>query len=214
MEKLDAIIFDVDGTLTSTNNLIFESFRYVSKKYLNKSPRNEEIAALFGPPEDVILKEMSGDKFEEIKKDYYDFYSNNHEMADLYPGIKELLELIKQNNVRLAIFTGKGRKAAIITLEKLGIINFFGSIITGDDVKRHKPSGEGILKFIDEFKLEKEKVLMIGDAPGDIKASREAGIKVASVLWDSLTKEKVLKLGSDFVFYTVEELKNFISENI
>jgi HAD superfamily hydrolase (TIGR01549 family) len=214
MKNFEGIIFDVDGTLTSTNNLIFESFRFVAKKYLNKKPTNEEIASLFGPPEDVILKEMSEDKFEEIKKDYYDFYYNNHHLADLYPGIKELLQLIKDGGIHLAIFTGKGRKAAVITLEKLKIINYFDSIITGDDVKKHKPSAEGIIKFINEFNLDKEKVLMIGDSTGDIKASREAGIKVASVLWDSLTKDKVLKLGSDFVFFTVEELKNFISDNI
>jgi HAD superfamily hydrolase (TIGR01549 family) len=214
MKTLDGIIFDVDGTLTSTNDLIFESFRYVSKKYLNINPRNEEIAALFGPPEDVILKDMSADKYEEIKKDYYDFYTKNHHLADLYPGIKELLEIIKRHNVFLAIFTGKGKQAATITLQKLGIIDLFDSIITGDDVKKHKPSGEGILKFLNEFNLEKDRVLMVGDSTGDIKASREAGIKVASVLWDSLTKEKVLKLGSDYVFYTVEELKKFILQNI
>lgn len=87
-------------------------------------------------------------------------------------------------------------------------------IVTGDDVKDHKPSGEGIIKFVNEFSLDKNTVLMIGDSTGDIKAAREAGVKIASVVWDSYGKEDVIKLGSDYIFHTVEELKEFISKII
>ena len=68
--------------------------------------------------------------------------------------------------------------------------------------------------FIKKFNLPSEKVLMIGDSVSDIKASREAGIKIASVVWDSYSKEKVLDYGSDYLFYTVEELSRFISDSI
>ena len=50
---------------------------------------------------------------------------------------------------------------------------------------------------------------MIGDSVSDVKASREAGVKVASVLWDSYAHEKVKSMQSDYYFYSVEELKNF-----
>jgi len=56
MKKFEGIIFDIDGTLTSTNELIFASFNHVASKYLNKKLTNEEIISLFGPPEDTILK--------------------------------------------------------------------------------------------------------------------------------------------------------------
>ena len=77
----DAFIFDIDGTLTSTNQLIFDSFNFIAKKYLNKTFTDEEIISMFGPPEDVILKELCGVKFEEAKKDYYKYYSDNHSIA-------------------------------------------------------------------------------------------------------------------------------------
>ena len=77
-------------------------------------------------------------------------------------------------------------------------------------MENHKPSSEGILKFISEFNLKKEEVLMIGDSVGDVKASREAGIKIASALWDSYAAEKVKNLSSDYYFDTVDELKNFL----
>ncbi len=212
--KLKGIIFDIDGTLTSTNDLIFESFRFISKKYLNKSLTNEEILSLFGPTEDVIIKKWFGDNFEDVKKDYYDFYLKNHEMADLYPGIKEILEFLKQKKIILSIFTGKGKQAAAITLKELNIYNYFDLIVTGDDVKEHKPSAEGINLFLEKFNLNKDEVIMIGDSIVDVKASRASGIKIASVLWDSLSKEKVLNANSDYYFHSVKELKDFFVKEI
>ncbi|MGA7838372.1 MAG: HAD-IA family hydrolase [Ignavibacteriaceae bacterium] len=214
MTKFDGIIFDIDGTMTSTNELIFASFNHIMNKYLNKTLTNNEIISLFGPPEDVILEECTGENYPAARKDYYDFYADNHEMADLYPGIYEILDFIKSKNIPLAIFTGKGKEAAKITLKKLKIYDFFDLIITGDDVKEHKPSPEGILKFVGKFNLTPQRILMIGDSPSDIKAARGAEVKIASVLWDSYSKEKVIELKSDYVFHTVGELRNFLKTSL
>ena len=209
-EKFEGLIFDIDGTLTSTNELIFKSFNHIAKKYLNRTFTDNEIIALFGPTEDVILKEWCGNKFEGAKKDYYKYYKSHHNIAKLYPGIKELLDYLKSRRILLSIFTGKGRKASLITLEELSIINYFDLIVTGDDVVNHKPSSEGIMKFVDGYDLNKEEVLMIGDSVSDVKASKEAGIKIASALWDSYAAEKVKNLGSDYYFNTVDELREFL----
>jgi pyrophosphatase PpaX len=214
MKKFDGIIFDIDGTLSSTNELIFASFNHVSKKYLNRTFSDEELIALFGPPEDVILKEWCGDDYEKAREEYYNFYQENHQtMASDYPGIKHIVEYLRSKNIYLSIYTGKGRDAAVITLKKTGLYEYFDMIITGDDVSEHKPSAEGILKFVEEYKLDPERVLMIGDSPSDIKASRSAGVKIASVVWDSYAKEEVLKLGSDYIFHSVSELDQFIRDN-
>jgi HAD superfamily hydrolase (TIGR01549 family) len=210
MEKFTGIIFDIDGTLTSTNELIFASFNHVAEKYLHKQFTDKEITKMFGPTEDVILKQWCPDNYDEARKDYYDFYEKNHSMADLYPGIIEILDILKRNNILLSIYTGKGRDASIITLQKLKIYDYFDLIITGDEVKEHKPSPEGITMFLEKFRLPKDKVLMVGDAPADIRASRTAGVKVASVIWDSYSKDEVLKLTPDYLFYSVYELKEFI----
>ncbi len=214
MNKFSGIIFDIDGTLTSTNELIFASFNHITNKYLGKHLTPDEIIALFGPTEDVILKEWCGENYPVAREEYYTFYKDNHDMADLYPGIKDVLELVKSKNVPLSIYTGKGRDSAVITLKHLGIYEYFNMIVTGDDVAEHKPSPEGILKFVNEFKLENENVLMVGDAVSDIKAARSAGVKVASVLWDSYSKSEVIKYKSDYVFHSVNELRNMLEKNI
>ena len=214
MGKFTGIIFDIDGTLTSTNELIFATFNYIAEKYLQKQFTDTEITAMFGPTEDVILKQWCPDNYEEARKDYYDFYEQNHNMADLYPGIIEILDILKKKKVLLSIYTGKGRDASIITLKKLKIFDYFDLIITGDEVKVHKPSPEGITLFLEKFSLPKDKVLMVGDSPADIKASRAAGVKVASVIWDSYSKEAVLKLNPDYLFNSVAGLKEFLQEAV
>ena len=215
MRNFDGYIFDIDGTLTSTNELIFKSFNYVTEKYINRTFTGEELINLFGPTEEVILKEITGDKFEEAYKDYFEYYHSQHnELAELHPGVLDVLKIIKGAKIPLGIFTGKGKKAATITLKMLEIYDYFDLIITGDDVKYHKPHPEGILLFINYFNLEREKILLIGDAPADIKAARSSGIKIASVLWDSYAKEEVLESGSDYIFLTTEEMKDFIVKNV
>ena len=211
MKKFEGIIFDIDGTLTATNELIFATFNHVTKKYLDRTYTPDEITKFFGPTEDVIIKELMKDKYEEAMKDYHDFYESNHDkMVHAYDGIVELVKELNQNDIRLSIYTGKGRKTSETTLKQIGLYDYFDMIVTGDDIKDHKPSPEGIEKFIDQFDLPRDKVLMIGDAPADIKAARASGIKIASVLWDSYAKDKVLAMSSDYYFNSVDELRSFL----
>lgn len=215
MKKYKGIIFDIDGTLTSTNELIFATFNHIAQKYEGRTYSDEEIISMFGPTEDVILKEkFNGEKFKEVYDEYYRFYRENHpKMADLYPGIVDILKEVKQKGIYTSIFTGKGRKTTDITLEILGIKNFFDMIVTGDDVIYHKPSPEGILKFLERFDLNKNEVLMVGDSIADIIAAREAGIDIASVVWDSYAKDEVIKL-NPLHFETVNSFRKWLEEKI
>ncbi len=215
MKKYKGIIFDIDGTLTSTNELIFATFNHIAQKYEGRTYSEQEIIAMFGPTEDVILKEkFNGDKFKEVYEEYYKFYRENHpRMADLYPGIVDILIELKQKKIYTSIFTGKGRKTTEITLEILGIKNFFDMIVTGDDVVNHKPSPEGILKFLNEFNLNRDEALMVGDSIADIVAANEAGIDIASVVWDSYAKEDVIKL-NPLHFETVNSFRQWLEGRI
>ena len=212
-DLFDGFIFDIDGTLTYTNQLIFDSFNFIAKKYLDRIFSDEEIISMFGPPENDIIKQLCGEKFEEAKVDYYNYYKENHSIAQLYPGIKEILELLKSKNFPLGIFTGKGREASMITLKYLDVHKYFNLIVTGDDVNNHKPSAEGIFKFVNQFNLIPDKILMIGDSVSDVKAAKEAGVKIASALWDSYGHQEVKLMRSNYYFYSVEELNKFLFED-
>lgn len=211
MNKFDGIIFDIDGTLTATNKLIFATFNHVTEKYLNRTYTPKEITAYFGPTEKVIIKEIMSDNYNEAMEDYHKFYQANHKkMAQAFDGIIEIVKELKKRGILLSIYTGKGRLSSEITLDEIGIINDFDMIVTGDDIVDHKPSPEGVDVFVNKYNLNRNRVLMIGDAPPDVKAAKATGIKIASVLWDSYAKEEVLKMGSDYYFETVEELSEFL----
>jgi len=206
----------MDGTLTQTNQLIYESFNHIAEKYLHKRLTPKEIIALFGPPEEEGVERMIGSQHIEMAmEEYYQFYQDRHnDLSSLYPGIKELLELIKSKGFLVALFTGKGRRTTGITLRQFGIKQYFDIVITGDDVEHFKPSGDGIRKIMQRYSLLSDEVLMVGDAVADITAARECGVPVASVVWDSYGKEMVMKAKTDFLFHSVGEFRLWLEQTL
>ncbi|MBI5463785.1 MAG: HAD-IA family hydrolase, partial [Ignavibacteriales bacterium] len=210
--NLQCIIFDMDGTLTQTNQLIYDSFNYIAEKYRSRRYSVPEITAMFGPPEEAALLSIIGpDELEQVMEDYLRFYRAHHaRLARLYPGIEGVLRYLKQSGVRLAGFTGKGIHTTTISMEEFGIKNYFDVVVTGNDVVNHKPSAEGIRKILSHFGLRPDEALMVGDAVSDVKAAHEAGVKIAAVLWDSYGKEQVFQMKTDFVFFEVGEFEQWL----
>jgi pyrophosphatase PpaX len=212
MKKFTCIIFDLDGTLTQTNKLIFATFNHVAQKYIGRTYSPKEITDMFGPPEQIAIERLVGkDKIKEAMNDFYKYYEVHHpQMAHLYDGIKEMLEFLKDHGVILAIFTGKGKRSTLISLDIIGVKDLFDVIISGNDVVNHKPSSEGIRKVIEKFGLASGEVLMVGDSVSDVKAAQEAGVEIAAVLWDSYGKEKVMQMKVDYQFHSVKEFFEWV----
>lgn len=214
--RISCVIFDIDGTLTRTNELIFASFNHIAQKYLHRTFQPAEIVAMFGPPEEGALAPLFGEEnLPRIMDELCEFYrAHHHALAGLHPGIEDVLQFLKSRNIRLAVFTGKGKRTTDITLESLGLAGYFDLIVSGNDVEKHKPDPEGILKVIRTFDLRPQEVLMVGDSLGDIKASRGAGVNMAAVLWDSYDSERVRSAGAEYVFYEVGELLAWLRTHI
>jgi HAD superfamily hydrolase (TIGR01509 family) len=214
MKRISCIIFDLDGTLGQTNDLIFATFNHLAERYLGKKFAPEEIIAMFGPPEEIAIAKMLGDKFtSDAMNEYYRFYADHHlAMAKLHTGVRGLLEHLKATGFILAVFTGKGKRTTLVTLEKFGIKQYFDLIVTGSDVKNHKPSADGILNVLRTFSLNPTEVLMVGDAISDVKAAHDAGVLIAAVLWDSYSKHKILEMELDYIFHTVEEFETWVKK--
>jgi HAD superfamily hydrolase (TIGR01509 family) len=202
----------MDGTLTQTNQLIYDSFNYIAQKYAGRTYSIPEITAMFGPPEEgALLSIVRADQIDIVMKDYLSFYRTNHNrLARIYPGMENILCSIKEHGKILALFTGKGTYTATITLQEFRIDKYFDYMVTGNDVVKHKPSSEGLLKIMKHFALQPEELLMVGDAVSDVKAAHEAGVKIAAVVWDSYAKEKVLQMKTDFVFNDTKEFQRWL----
>ncbi len=211
MDRFSAFVFDMDGTITNTNRLIFDSFNHIVQTYRGGTMSDRDIAALFGPPEEGALEVIVGkERLDEAMKRYLTFYREHHRrLASVYGGIPEVLADLHERGITLALFTGKGRHTTDITLEILGLSHLFKKVVTGNDVEKHKPSGEGILTILHELRLQPKRTVMVGDSPADIIAAREAGIPVASVLWDAFNKDRVMQHERDFTFHTVDEFSSW-----
>lgn len=203
----------MDGTLTQTNQLIFDSFNYIAQKYAGRTYSIPEITAMFGPPEEeALLAIVRPEQIDSVMKDYLSFYRTNHnQLARIYPGMENILRSIKERKKKLALFTGKGSPTATITLQEFSIEKYFEYVVTGNDVVKRKPSSEGLFKIMKHFALQPEEILMVGDSVDDVKAAHEAGVKIAAVVWDSYSKEKVLQMKTDLVFNDTKEFQDWLN---
>jgi pyrophosphatase PpaX len=210
------ILFDMDGTLTSTNQLIFDTFNYVTDKYSNRTYSPEEITKMFGPPEDIAMQRLVAESvYEDAMRDFYLYYRDQHTVkAKLYDGIKDTLQKVYDAGIPLGLFTGKGRTSTEITLKKFDLNKYFRVVITGHDVTRHKPSGEGIHRALQYMNIAPEDALMVGDSVADVRASREAGVDIAVVLWDSFGFDKVIALETQYRFLSIDEFSSWIDKLI
>ena len=171
---------------------------------------------MFGPPEEVAIERLIGKEHAaEAMDDFFAYYERHFpNKAEIYNGIREVLESLKNKGLRLAVFTGKGRRTTFITLDQIGVTHFFDMIVTGTDVVNHKPSSEGIRMIMEKFNLQPAQTLMVGDAVSDIKAAHEAGISIAAVVWDSYAKDKVLGMEVDYLFHTVDDFARWLKTHI
>ncbi len=206
----------MDGTLTRTNQLIYESFNHIAEQYIKKRFSPKEIIAFFGPPEEDAIEAMIGPgHLDKAMPEYYRFYAEHHnELASLYPGIEELLKYVKSKGIIIGLFTGKGRTTTDITLSQFGIASYFDITMSGDDVDHFKPSGDGIRKIMSRYSLKADEVLMVGDAVADITAARECGVRIAAVVWDSYSKEKVMQTKTDYLYHSVGEFHRWLEETL
>jgi HAD superfamily hydrolase (TIGR01509 family) len=210
------VIFDIDGTLTRTNDLIFASFNHLARQYLGRTYAPAEIVGLFGPPEEGALSKLFGsEEVERLMDELCVFYESNHaSMAAVHTGVREMLTYLKDRGIRLAVFTGKGKRTTTITLEALELSGFFDLIVSGTDVVKHKPHPEGICRVLDRFDVPAEETVMVGDSIADIKASRAAGVRIASALWDCFDPEVVLRENQAFSFQSVQDLHAWFRSRI
>ena len=211
-QKYKAILFDLDGTLVDSAKLIFGAFNHVAEYYLGRKYRPEEITKFFGPSEKSTWVELlPPDQVQEAIDRYLLFYREQQDQCSMFDGIRPLLERLKDNQVPLAICTGRGRTTTSITVEHLGLDRYFSQVLTSTDIERPKPDPEMLLLACQRLDVESSETLMVGDSSMDIEAGRAAGADTAAVLWGTFDLGGPLEAASpDFRFTHPKELEAFL----
>ncbi|MFD1143180.1 HAD family hydrolase [Larkinella insperata] len=211
---LKAVIFDFDGTLADTLPLCIKAFRMAIEPHLSRTVSDEEIIATFGPSEEGTIKSLIPDRFDEGLSAYHEYYTSYHsEVPTLFEGVEELLALLRQRGVRLALVTGKALKSALISLDFYRIKDCFEQIGHGDLTKGHK--AKNIRRILTEWGLEPDEVVYVGDAPSDITACREAGVAIVSAAWAATAEPDLLRsMEPDALLFSVPDLQRWLEAKL
>ena len=188
MKKYKLYLFDLDGTLLDSDQMIIETFHYLYKLYKPSDFKVDEAKLLTfsGPPIKITLKQ----EFLEVNQDELlkvwrkESIKNYPIFTKLFPGTLEILSTLVEKNYKVAIVTNKHRVAADEAFKLFGIADLGIWSISGDDIKEQKPSPEGLFKAMDHFGIkDKSEVVYIGDSIYDAKTAENAGVDFALVSW-------------------------------
>lgn len=186
MAKYKALLFDMDGTIADTDEMIIHTMFDLYDKYnpLIKKSR-EEIIYFSGPPIAITLKKEFPEidqyilmqDFLDISTPYYDKYTVTYEDEI------ETLKRFKKEGYRMAVVTNKGHEKAEYVLRLLHLEEYFDFVIGNGDVNKLKPEPEGILEAIRRFNGNKEETLYIGDNDIDYITATNAGVDALICAW-------------------------------
>lgn len=212
---IKAVLFDLDGTLLDTNELISESFDYALKTILKLELPKEEITKLFGKPLYSSLEPYAKEKVEEVIDTYRSYNEERHDnMCEPFNGVKELLEALKVRGIKLGIVTSKRKSLAERGLLISGLLKYFDVFITPESTEKHKPDGEPALKACEILEVSPNEALMVGDSHFDILCGKNAGTKTCGVRYTVLPIKELEDRNPDyFIDEALDILKIVDSEN-
>src|SRR5690625_3202936 len=201
------VLFDLDGTILDSNELINASFDYTFKQY-NYSFTREEIMGFNGPPLIESFNKIDPDRAEMMIETYLEHnHAIHNDYVQLFPYVIETIEALKDNDIKIGIVTAKMRPGVDLGLALTGLDRYFETIITVDDVVHPKPHPGSVIKAMTALNGEPDSTLMVGDNYHDIQAGQNAGVRTAGVAWSLKGKDY---LASYEPTYMLEDMKDLL----
>lgn len=214
-KNIQAVLFDLDGTVIDTTELIRQSFRYTCQKVLGKQLPDEELLANVGRPLEVQMRLLSPDHADELVRVYREHNHRHHdELVRPLAGIEEILEQLRQSGVKTGIVTSKSRWLAERGLKICRLERFFDCMVAADDVENAKPAAEPVLRCLEKLGVSNENAVYVGDSPYDIEAGRNAGVITVAICTGPFSREKLAAAKPDFICADTVELKQVLEAMI
>ncbi len=187
--SLKLVIFDMDGVLIDACDWHKEAFNEALKQYTDYVISDEEHYSTFnGLPTKVKLKKLTEMNvlLEEHHKGVGELKQKNtmdiiDEKCQHDQSKVELINWLKDNDIKVACFTNSIRKTASLMLEKAGVFSLLDVFLSNQDVEKSKPDPEGYLKILQDFNINPQEAIIVEDSPKGLQAARAAGCKVMQV---------------------------------
>ena len=219
---LEGLIFDLDGTLIDSVAVyyvmmesVFERLHWpqVSREIMRNAIKDD------GFEWGLVLPAGSGRSQEELiaaaREVIRDMYPRVFEdRVNMVPGADHLLKELHGRNMKLGLVTstlGRFIEFKLIPLKKCGVRELFDTIITLDDVKNRKPSGDPLVECARRLGVDPGKCAYVGDATGDIVAGKAAGMKTIAVLTGLDDYRALQEKDPDMILESVTQLTKRMS---
>ncbi len=186
MTTIDTVLFDLDGTLIDSVDLIVESYQHTCRSHGLPVPSRELVLAGMGTPLRVALAELVGspDLMEACLATYRAFNLEHHDqMVRPYPGVVEMLHALHVDGLRLGLVTSKLHAGARRGLIHVGVESLFDVVIGADDVTFPKPHGEPVTTALNRLGMPTETCCFVGDSLHDMHSGLAAGVATVGITW-------------------------------
>lgn len=212
MRAYDTVLFDLDGTILDTNELIIISFLHALEGVAEEGFSREHIIPSMGAPLVDQMRRFSGldnvdhliDAYREVNLRLHDQY------VKLFEQVEEVLADLHADGIKLGVVTTKMRLTTDRGLAFTNIAKYMDVVITIDDVQHAKPHAEPVQKALQGLGADPQRALMVGDSTVDIQSGINAGVKTVGVSW-SLKGEQVLReAGAHYIIQSMQELYDIV----
>lgn len=215
LKDIEAVIFDIDGTLidsmwvwTDIDNIFLEKYGLTEPENFHEGMEGmsySETAQYF-----LDLFPTLTQTREELQQEWYDMaYEIYTKKILLKPGAFEFIQEMHKKGIKLGIATSNNRELAEGTLANNQVLEYFGSIWTSCEAKAGKPNPAVYLRVAEELEVAPEKCLVFEDVPKGIMAGKNAGMKVCAVddQFSKPQEEKKREL-ADYYIQDYYDIKN------
>lgn len=205
--RVQAVLFDLDGTLVDTIGLILASFRYATEKVLGAPLPDDVLLRDIGTPLIAQMADISAPHADELVRVYREHNNIHHDtMAAEYPGTEAALRGLKEAGYPIGVVTSKLNAGAQRGLRLFGLDSYIDFIVGADDVAVHKPDPYPLIHAAAILGIPLENCIYIGDSPHDMAAAVAGGAVSAAALWGPFDRDVVLAQRPDYELSCVSDL--------
>lgn len=184
--KVTAVLFDLDGTLLDTIDLLLASVRSAFRGRTGRVQTTEEWIAGIGTPLESQLREYAVDDADllTLVNGYRDYQRAHHDMMTrAYPEATQTVVELRQAGYRLGIVTSKASDIANRSLRFVGLDQYFDVVVGYNSTTRHKPDPEPVQFALNALRAKASETIFVGDSPHDMFAGNAAGVITVGALW-------------------------------
>jgi pyrophosphatase PpaX len=189
---LGAALFDFDGTLVDTTDLIYQSMRHATGEVLGREISRDVLMANVGQPLPRQMELLSAEHAEALLDSYRLHNEENHDaLIKEFPGVEKSLARLKGAGVRVGVVTSKRRFSVDMALKNFpGLGDVVDQWVTMEDTTEHKPRPEPLLKGLELLgNVPREQAAYVGDSPFDVTAAKAAGVESVAVSWGAFSED-------------------------